>query len=209
MTFRSRASQRGSSSQANRIQLLIFSEGKKTESIYLTHWYRLYREQVIVNFADHKHTTPFELTASAAAQRRADLREARRGRGAAYNQYWCIFDVDQHPRIPEALNMAAANNINIALSSPCIELWFLIHFEDRTAYINRYDAQRKSRELLGCEKVLTPAALELLVSHYEKAKERAEALTRMHIGDRAAKPWNPDSEVWKLVDVIRGDAVAG
>ncbi len=197
-----------SSSLINRLQLMIFYEGERTESIYLTHWHRLYRDRVIVNLATHNHTTPFQLVTAAADQRRSDLREAKRGRGAAYDQYWCMFDVDEHPRIDEALNKASDNNISIALSSPCLELWFMIHFDDQTAYIDRHDAQKKSRILLGCDKTLTPAALELLRANYEKAKERAQSLTRKHSGDKAAVPWNPHSEVWKLVDVIRGDAVA-
>ena len=207
MTTQSRASSRSRSrrpsAQTNRLQIRVFSEGKKTESIYLTNWHRLYRGQVIVSMAPHEHTAPFELAESAAAQRRRDLREASRGRGAAFDQYWCIFDVDEHPKIPEALDMASANNINVALSSPCLELWFLIHFDNQTGYIDRREAQRRSKEILGCSKALTQAALDMLVANYETAKSRAEALAAKHRGDGSSQPWNPQSEVWRLVDIIR------
>jgi RloB-like protein len=208
VTSRSRSGKSKSSSIANRIQLIIFCEGKKTESIYLTHWYRLYRSKVIAKIAPHEHTTPFELVRTAVDQRRADLREARRGRGSPYDQYWCMFDVDEHPHILEALELAKANNINVALSSPCVELWFLLHFDDQTAYIDRHDAQRKSRDHLSCDKVLTPTALDLLVSNYEKAKDRAQSLERKHIGDASDPPWNPYSDAWQLVDAIRSDTAA-
>lgn len=203
MTSRSRSNSRRSSSQVNRLQLRIFSEGKRTESIYLTNWHRLNRDRVIVSMAEHEHTTPFELAESASAQRRIDFREAKRGRGAAFNQYWCVFDVDEHPKISEALDLARANEINVALSSPCIELWFLIHFEDRTAYLDRKEAQRRSKTLLGCDKVLTQAALDLLVGNYNSAKSRAQALKVKHEGDEAVQPWNPYSSIWKLVDEIK------
>lgn len=203
MTNRSRGSSRKLSGVGNRPQLMIFSEGKKTESLYLTNWYRLYRDRVILSLAPHAHTTPFELAQAARDKRAADLKDAKRGRGRAYSQYWCVFDVDEHPKISEAFDLARANNINIALSSPCLELWFVLHFENRTAFLDRKEAQKLSRALLGCEKVLTQAALDLLVQNYETAKKRAQDLERKHIGDDSPQPWNPHSDTWKLIDSIR------
>jgi RloB-like protein len=203
MNSRPRSRSRRVSSRSNPLQFLVFCEGRKTENIYLTNWHRVYRERVIVRIAPHEHTTPFELAQAAASHRRRDLTEARRGRGAAFDQYWCMFDVDEHPKVPDAIELARANNINVALSSPCLELWFLIHFEDQTAYLDRKEAQKRSKAILGCDKVLTQAALNCLVAGYDLAKARAQALGVKHEGDEAQKPWNPYSEVWKLVDAIK------
>jgi hypothetical protein len=158
---------------------------------------------VIISHAPHEHTTPFELAKSAASERKRDIREEKRGRGEAFHQYWCIFDVDEHPKIPEALELARMNDINIALSSPCLELWFLIHFGNQTAYIDRREAQRRSKAILGCDKILSQQALDLLVVNYDAAKLRAQELETKHIGDGSSRPWNPYSEIWKLVDVIK------
>lgn len=202
MTRRSGSRSQNSSTPGTRPQLMVFSEGMKTESIYLTNWYRLYRDQVILVLAPHKHTTPLQLTQAARDQRAADMKEAKRGRGPAFNQYWCVFDVDEHPKIPEALDLARANNIHVALSSPCLELWFVLHFANQTAFLDRKEAQRISKTLLGCEKVLTQAALDLLVENYETAKTNAQSLEQKHIGDNSPAPWNPHSDVWKLIDSI-------
>jgi hypothetical protein len=202
MSPRSRRTSR-KSTQADRLQLKIYAEGEKTESNYITHWNRLYRERVIVSIVTHEHTTPFELVKSAAAQRRQDRREAKKGHGSEFQQYWCIFDVDEHPRLPEALDMAQANEIHVALSSPCLELWFLLHFENQAAHIHRHDAQNRSKDYLKCSKELTPAALELLVKEFDQAKSRAQALAVKHEADGSKRPWNPHSEVWRLVDVIK------
>jgi hypothetical protein len=201
MTRKTRSSSRPAS-QVDRTQLMIFTEGKKTEINYLVHWNRLYREKAIVKIAPHEDTSPFKLVESAALQRRQDIKEAKKGRGQAFDQYWCMFDVDEHPKLPDALDMAKANDINIALSSPCLELWFLLHFDDQTAYIDRHDAQRRSESYIHCKKALTPGALELLVAGFDSAKSRAHALAKKHEGDDAPQPWNPHSEAWKLVDVI-------
>ncbi|QRY55077.1 RloB family protein [Mycolicibacterium septicum] len=109
----------------------VYAEGQETEEGYLTHLWRENREHVIVNIAPHVGSTPLKLVSTAAAERRSDLRKARRV-GPAFDEYWCVFDVDDHP-ITEAVEMAAANDIKVALSSPCLELWFLIHFDKQWA----------------------------------------------------------------------------
>lgn len=201
MTRKTRSSSRPVT-PIDRPQLMIFTEGKKTEIGYLVHWNRLYREKAIVKMATHEHTSPFELVEAAALQRRNDLKEAKKGRGQAFDQYWCMFDVDDHPKLSDALDMAQANDVNIALSSPCLELWFVLHFDDQTAYIDRHNAQRRSEGYLHCKKVLTPEALDLLVASFGSAKSRAHSLAKKHAGDDARRPWNPYCDVWKIVDVI-------
>jgi hypothetical protein len=104
---RSLTGAKSGSVRANRIQLRVFAEGKKTESLYLNNWHRLYREKVIISVAPHECTTPFELTEVAGSQRRNDLRQAKRGRGTAFDEYWCMFDVDEHPKIPDALQLVS------------------------------------------------------------------------------------------------------
>jgi hypothetical protein len=101
------------------------------------------------------------------------------------------------------LDKAQANGLQIVLSNPCIELWFLLHFEDRTAHIERGDAQRRSRELLGCDKVLTAGALTDLGDRYLAARDRARALDARHADDGSPPLSNPSSNAWQLVDRIR------
>jgi hypothetical protein len=139
----------------------------------------------------------------AASRKAADLRDARRGRGAAYSEYWCVFDVDEHPNIARALLLAEAREINIALSNPCIELWFVLHFQDQHASVHRADAQRTSADLLGCGKILTPTALNQLVAHHGDARQRAWQLDKKHALDGSPARSNPASDVWRLIDRIR------
>jgi hypothetical protein len=61
----------------------------------------------------------------------------------------------------------------------------------------------RARELLGCEKGLSDAALELLGERYDDARARAIGLDAKHAGDGSPPRSNPSSEVWKLVDRIR------
>ena len=194
---------------AKRLQLMLFVEGHKTEPGYFFHWYRLYRERVIVNIASLPNvTTPIELVERAIKQRAADTKEAKRGKGDTFDEYWCVFDVDDHPHLDEALALADTDGINVALSNPCIELWFIIHFKSRTAYIERGEAEDEAKEILKCGKTLSPEALKRLVQAYDKAKSNALALDKKHEGDGSPPQSNPSSGVWRLVDTIQGVATA-
>jgi RloB-like protein len=193
---------RRTSGAARRRSILVFTEGLKTEPIYLTHWHRIFRERIIVT-VDEFHGTPLKLVEAAAARRTADLRAARRGRGDAYSDYWCVFDIDEHPHVDRALELAAASRISVAVSNPCIELWFILHFQDQTAVIDRGDAQRKSSDLLKFGKTPTTAALADLVSRYEDARRRAKALDEKHRLDGAPQRSNPSSGAWCLIGQIR------
>ena len=187
---------------AKRRSILVFTEGSKTEPIYLTHWHRLYRERVIVT-VDPFHGTPLRIVEEAVATRTQDLREARRGRGDAYDEYWCVFDIDEHPKVEDAIELAADNGINVAVSNPCIELWFLLHFQDQHSFIDRSQVQRMATEMLCCGKVPTTAALGRLAEHYDQARVRAQKLEEKHRLDGSSPSSNPSSGVWRLIERIR------
>src|SRR5262249_6169262 len=145
--------------------LLVFVEGAVTEEQYLNHFRRLYRDQVTVSFGEPRGT-PMALVKAAVAVKKEDERQAKRGRGRAYNEVWCVFDVDEHPYLPDAIALARDHGIRLAISNPCIELWFVLHFADQSAYIERGAAQTAARNHLSCDKGLTPQALEELEKRY-------------------------------------------
>lgn len=196
------APQRKITSRAKRLSLQAFTEGEATEVIYLTHWNRLYRNVTLVHVSPF-HGDPLSLVREACDQKKRDLPEAKRGRGDAYDQYWCAFDVNSHQRIPEALDMAAANGVEIALTNPCIELWFVLHLEEQTAELDRFAAQKRAKELLGCGKRLTAPALAVLEANHDAAVNRAKANTIRHLGNGLEELANPASSMWRLVETIR------
>jgi RloB-like protein len=143
------------------------------------------------------------LVQEAAARRAADLQAARRGRGDAYTEYWCVFDIDEHPYVARALELATASGISVSVTNPCIELWFLLHFQEQNAAIDRHDAQRRASDYLSSGKTPTSAALAALARHYEEARRRAQALDRKHDLDGSPPRSNSSSEVWRLIERIR------
>jgi hypothetical protein len=182
----------------------VFTEGE-TEDGYLVYWRREFRDTAVVTVDDF-HGGPLQLVDRAVEAKRREAREQRRSQGKAHDEVWCVFDRDEHPNFAQALDKAGANGIGVAISNPCIELWFVLHFADQTAFLERGDAQHRSRELLGCEKVLTPDALEHLGQRYEDARKRAQDLDTKHEGDGSPPRSNPSSSLWKLIDRIRDSA---
>ena len=184
-------------------QIVVFAEGSKTEPDYLAYWHRANRGRVQV-VIDGGLGAPMTVVDRAADQKRQEAKEAGRGRGRASDEYWCVFDVDQHPNVGQAIDKALANGISVAMSNPCIELWFILHFQDQSAHIERSDAQTVAKELLRCDKVLDGAALNELMERFPEAKVRAVALDNKHLGDDRAAGSNPSSGMWRLIDRITG-----
>jgi RloB-like protein len=67
-----------------------------------------------------------------------------------------VQSIDEHPYVDQAMQLAASSWISIAVTNPCIELWFLLHFRDQTAGLHRQKTQEISSDLLGCVKVPPP-----------------------------------------------------
>jgi hypothetical protein len=185
----------------SRRELLVFAEGEVTEEDYLKHWHRRFRARVNVEIHEF-HGTPLALVQRAVEAKDAEEKAERRGKGRAHDEVWCVFDVDQHPLLGEAIDFAKANDIHLAISNPCIELWFVLHFADQAAYIDSHAAQRLARGHLDCDKALSVPALAALDRGYDEAKARAQSLDIKHHGDGTPAPGNPSSSIWQLTDSI-------
>ncbi|WP_428981560.1 RloB family protein [Nonomuraea composti] len=75
-------------------------------------------------------------------------KEARAQRDAniAYDEVWCVVDVDQHKTLDQALVEARRGQVNLAISLPCFELWILYHFEDHTAACDQERIRQRLRK---------------------------------------------------------------
>lgn len=195
------APRRRRSSEPRRKEILVFGEGAVTEEVYIVFYKRRYRRQVLIEI-DEFRGTPLALVERAKETKTRAEREERRGRGRAQDAFWCIFDVDEHPNLSQAIEMAEANNINLAISNPCIELWFLLHFKNQTAHIDGHQAQSETRTALGCGKALTDSALKLLAESIDTATDRARKLEIKHRDDGTPAPGNPSSGMWRLMHSI-------
>ncbi len=178
----------------------VLTEGKITEPAYLSAWARVNRRNVRLEISD-MGMTPDALVRKAKKHMRN--RPSKRA-DQAFEEIWCVFDIDEHPNVPQAIDNARQSGIEVAVSNPCFELWLVLHGQDQTADIHRHDVQRLSRQLqLTRGKEILETALSELIEAFETAKQRAQGLDERHAGNGSPTRSNPSTDVWRLVDRLR------
>jgi hypothetical protein len=126
--------------------------------------------------------------------------KSRRDDNLLYDDIWCVFDIDEHPAVPDAKQQARDNEIELAISNPCFELWILLHFRDRRAHTDRAVVQREcSKYLPDYEKAVPFAKLH---PYYDDAVQRAVALDAWQ-QSRGRGGSNPSTGVHKLTEKIK------
>ncbi|HXM44002.1 MAG TPA: RloB family protein [Bryobacteraceae bacterium] len=181
-------------------RFLIVCEGTVTEPRYFNDVRHI--ERSLIDLQIEPGGTPKTLVERAAGLQREAIGKARKLRddNQKYEEVWCVFDIDEHPLIPEAKNQARANGIELAISNPCFELWVLLHFQDQRAHIGRGKVQHLCRShVRNYDKELD---YETLRPKYPDALKRAEDLERWH-DSRDTVGANPSTTVYRLVERIK------
>jgi len=189
-----------------RPRVLILCEGEKTEPTYFSHWKISLRSRLIHIEVDPTGAVPKTVVEKAIARKEQSVADAvsRRDDNLKYDEVWCVFDVDEHPNVPEALQQAQDNGIGVALSNPCFELWLLLHFENQYAHIERASARITcAKHLPGYNKAITERMFEALAVGYQKALERMNALQKQHQRALRRSNHNPSSTVGVLTERLR------
>ncbi len=103
--------------------LVIVCEGKKTEPIY----FRSIRNKLRIPTLSVKvipdQGAPISIV-ERAIQEKSYISEG--------DDVWCVFDVERlgtNPTFADAISRAHGAKINLAITNPAFEYWFLLHFE--------------------------------------------------------------------------------
>lgn len=181
--------------------ILILCEGRQTEPNYFNSMRAEKRApgiRVEVVRGGGDRTNPVNLVSA------VELFKLQMDWDADRDQAWCVFDLEG-ANVPaafqQAVRFARQKSINLAVSNPAFEFWYLLHFRDTT------------RPFLNGEEVKT--ALREWISDYEEASNVYEllrgstdtALNRCHLcRAQAVEGWetfpNPSTGVDRLVKVI-------
>jgi hypothetical protein len=187
-------------SREPRRRILVVCEGEVTEPKYFRGLRRKHNPALEIEI-DEQHGTPKTLVARAARRKKEAAREATRQRDAflAYDEVWCVFDVDDHPLLADAKQQARDNGISLAISNPCFELWALLHFCDQTAAQPRQRIRQLLKAYIPDYDKELPAPT--LMPHLAKAMARARHLE--HLAELAGEPGkNPSTGVHLLIERI-------
>lgn len=182
--------------------IAVFCEGESTEPRYLE---ALKREPAVRDAAaveiriepESYGSAPLTLVEMAAAARKRALKQ-----GEEVDEFWCVFDVEwpkHHPNLDRAIKLAKDNEIRLAISNPCFELWLILHHRDQKAFLDNDGARRRRRDCDGqAGKSLDGA---VYMGNRKDAVRRAVALERYHHDNRTAFPNdNPSSSFYRLVE---------
>ena len=183
---------------------LIFCEGERTEPEYLRvlKMQRFVRDVAAVDLRVHAGrggSVPRTLVSLA-----VDARERATDEDGEIDEFWCVFDVEwprNHPGLREAVEEAECNDIGLAISNPCFELWLILHFQKQGAWLDSDDACALRRRLDGSPDKGVDG--EKYMPLLGDAASRAAALDERHRQDGTTFPQdNPSSGMHKLLAAI-------
>lgn len=184
-------------------KILIAAEGKnKTEKTYFSN-FENGKKPYNITYARGNNTDPLKLVKMLIKEinnLKLDLQDD----DIAY----CIFDTDVDPNknkiIEEAIQLAKTYNIKIITSSPCFELWFLLHYDYTTASMNNEDVIKRLKSHYS--KYSKNCNIYPVISSKTKiAYDRAKKLEKYQIGNSRnikSVEANPHTEVYQIIDEL-------
>lgn len=180
-------------------RVVVVTEGKVTEPRYLRVFEQLHGSESF-------EVVPIGIGRDPrAVVRRAisESRKADRDGVTGSDSFWAMFDRDDHAHFDEAVRDAKANEVGLAVSNPCFELWAVLHYEDRRAPAYRRDCQARLAQLSeayarGGKEFTDKDAIR---DGYDNAVDRARRL--LGTQERGPMP-NPSTTVHRLTEFIRG-----
>jgi RloB-like protein len=163
-------------------KLLIVCEGQKTEPQYfkgIRQHKRLRTLQVTIVDASGK-TNPLGIINRAIAERQT----IKADKGWETNDtVWAVFDGDEHRhQDPQnwqtAIDKAKSQKINLAITNPCFEFWYLIHYQDAFSQINADAAAKKLQKHIPNYTKAQTLFPDPLIDRTPAAIQRAEKIAK-------------------------------
>jgi hypothetical protein len=173
-------------------------EGEVTEKLYFERLRHETRNLLLTIEVVGEGESPKTVVERAVRLKREAERDAMSDEDK-YDEVWCVFDRDEHPRIPEAMQQARDNNLRVAFSNPCFELWILLHFKDQRKHLSRQEAKALVKQRIPNYKKEIP--FEKISPVYAAAVDRAGKLAAWQKGQNRERE-NPWTEVYLLTERI-------
>ena len=120
-----------------------------------------------------------------------------------YDEVWCVIDVEAptpHESLDRAVFKARDHGLNVAISNPCFEFWYLLHFRRTSALMQTSaDVMNALKRHYPQYKKNDPASFRMFDPLTDRAIANADAVLReKHYGEDLRK-CNPSTHVHRLV----------
>jgi hypothetical protein len=129
-------------------KIYIYCNGELAEPLYFQEFKDYLRSRtIIISHNRFKRCSPWELIQKVAIEKKT-LTNRKKFIVQDGDQCWCVFDVDEYwhqnsNKFKAAIKLANDNDIILAWSNECFELWYLLHFQVLQTGISRRDYNTK------------------------------------------------------------------
>jgi len=198
-------------SKEPRKSILIVSEGSKTEPIYFNSLKSILQLAMVDVDIVGEGAAPITVVDRAIELRHARKYLARKSLiKAAYEVVYCVIDVEapKAESLSRAVNKAEGNKLEVILSNPCFEYWYILHFRKTSAPFTRsQDAKSALRQEhpAYCESDTTIVDV-VYPKTAEAIKHSKEVLREQHNNAEDLSDCNPSTHVHKIVEYLQDAA---
>lgn len=212
---RGRIEKRGSKKRKVKPVVLIVTEGSKTEPGYFNH-FRTRQKNIDVRVVGSR-TSAGETDYNSLIKKAKEYQDKNDLSSENGDTVWIVADGDVNYNNPNpiekkdtalshARKLANQRGIEMIISNPCFELWYLLHFRYTAGFLKDYEAVRKllTEYIPNYEKA--DDVFPMLEGQLEDAVKRAKQLEEYHLGNGNTVPLriavNPFTEVYRLIEAI-------
>jgi len=186
-------------------RIIISCEGAKTERGYfedIRKSLRMEPNKIIV--VKPQGSDPLSVVREALDEREERKQDKQWVEG---DMAWAAFDGDEHiANNPEnwrqALQLAQRSGIQLAVSNPSFEFWYLLHYQDQTSHLTRQQAMHLLKGHLPRYEKSHVLYREELYPRTADALRRAKKIAHLAEANALDAYTNPCTHVWEMVEVI-------
>ena len=136
---------------------------------------------------------------------------------ASGDTVWIVADGDVNYNNPDPIHakdsllskarkLADAKGIHMALSNPCFEFWYLLHFQYTTKFLKDYPAVKNALAAYLPDYEKSGDVYARLSEHTSTAIQNAKRVEQYHLQDGCDQPFgiavNPFTEIYQLVESL-------
>jgi len=184
-------------------RILVVCEGD-TESNY----FNKFREKLFVLKKHRTEDIVIEVKPAKHPAAKHVFDEARQKKESItprYSEVWCVFDKDRNT--DDGYNQLIAKrakeeNIHIAYSNPCFELWFLLHFDYYDSQLSGKDCEKKLCSRMQDYSKTDVELFDKFANKQAIAIKHAETLMKTWEGRTDFANHNPSTTVHELVTML-------
>jgi len=182
---------------------LIVCEGSSTEPAYFTALIReLQLHAVRLHVMSPEESEPINIVEFAITKKKKGIAP-----GIPYNKVWCVIDVEAPPHrtLDNAWEKATkVNGLELILTNPFFEYWFLLHFEKITTPFNKDKDLHDILQKFHPSYKKTRIGFDILYPRTETAIRNSKEVLKEKYNDAAdLKACNPSTHVHKIVEYLQ------